>query len=89
MPEPATVRLSPLLAGFENPIGRIWCWPLIVRLVVPDRDRDRERPTRRRFASYSVPAPLSECLERDVGLMNRDIRLRQPVVNLTVDREPV
>ena len=82
-------RVRKLLAGFENPSGRIWFWRLIVRLVVPDRYGNRERPTRRRFAGYGIQTPVSECLEGDVGLANRNARFRQPVVDLTIDCQPV
>jgi hypothetical protein len=82
-------RFPKLLAGFENPSGRIWFWPLIVWLVVPDRYCDRDRSTRRRFAGYGIPTPASECLEGNVGLADRDVRFRQPVVDLPINREPV
>jgi hypothetical protein len=40
----------------------------MVRLVVPNGDRDGERSPRSSPASYRVPPPLSEGLEGDIGL---------------------
>jgi hypothetical protein len=82
-------RFPKLLAGFENPSGRIWFRRLMVWLVVPDRYCDRDRSTRRRFAAHSVPSPVSEGLEGDIGFVDRDIRFRQPVVDLPIDCESV
>ena len=59
----------------------------MVWLVVPDRYCDRDRPTRRRFAGYGIPTPVSECLEGDVGLADRSVRFRQPFVDLLIDRD--
>jgi hypothetical protein len=64
--------------------GRIWFRRLMVWLVVPGRYCDRDRSTRRRFASYSIPTPVSEWLEGDVGLADRSVRFRQPVVDLPI-----
>ena len=82
-------RFPKLLAGFENPSGRSWCWPLIVWLVVPDRYCDRDRSTRHRFPGYGVPTPISECLEGYIGPPDRDIRFCQPVVDLPINRQSV
>ncbi len=65
-------RFPKLLAGFESPSGRIWFWGLMVWLVVPDRYCDPDRSTRRRFAAHSVPSPVSEGLEGDIGLADRE-----------------
>jgi hypothetical protein len=34
-------KLQKLWARFESPISRFWFWPLIVRLIAPDRDGNR------------------------------------------------
>src|ERR1700730_5728002 len=75
--------------GSENPSGRIWFRRLRVWLVVPDRYCDRGRSTRRRFAGYGIPTPVSECPEGDVGLADRNVKFRQPVVDLPIDCESV
>jgi hypothetical protein len=82
-------RFPKLLARFENPSGRSWFWPLIVWLVVPDRYYDRDCSARRRFAGYGIPTPVSECLEGNVGLADRNVRFRQPVVDLPINRQSV
>jgi hypothetical protein len=38
---------------------------------------DRERSTGRRLVSHSIPAPVPECLEGDVDLVDCNVRLRQ------------
>jgi hypothetical protein len=75
--------------GLENPSVRILFRHLMARLVVPDRYGNRERSPPRRFASYGIPTLFLERLERDVGLVDCDVRLRQPIIDFAVNREPV
>ena len=41
------------------------------------------------FAGYGIPTPVSECLQGDVGLADRNVRFRQPVVDLPIHCESV
>jgi hypothetical protein len=75
--------------GFEHPISRIWFRPLIIRLVIPEGDRDSDRSAIRYLTGHGIPASASKRLNGDFGVADCDVRLRQPVIDLTIDCEPV